>query len=100
MWQSFIVASLFDYSVNISGLACSFLLCMARRKKRDPSGRRMRCDVGSAGAVRTARPSRNHSISGEGDPRALHPRVTGSFLGGKRDSVARLSEFRWQIRLI
>ena len=53
---------------------------MARRKKREPSGRRMRCDVGSAGAVRTARPSRNHSISGEGDPRALHPRVTGSFL--------------------
>ena len=53
---------------------------MARRKKSDPSGSRMRCDVGSAGAVRTARPSRNHSISGEGDPRALQPRVTGSFL--------------------
>ena len=53
---------------------------MARRKKSDPSGRRMRCEVGSAGAVRTARPSRNHSISGEGEPRALQPRVTGSFL--------------------
>ena len=53
---------------------------MARRKKSDPSGSRMRCDVGSAGAVRTAAASRNQEIEGGGEPRALHPSVTGSFL--------------------
>jgi hypothetical protein len=53
---------------------------MALRKKSDPSGKRIRCDCGSCGAVRTSWPSRNHSIIGSGFPAALQPRVMGSFL--------------------
>ena len=59
--------------------SCSFLLCIALRKNKEPSGRRIRCDWGSVGAVFTSPPSRYHSISGSGVPDALQLKVTGSF---------------------
>ena len=59
--------------------SCSFLLCIALRKNKEPSGRRIRCDCGSVGAVFTNPPSRYHSISGSGVPDALQLKVIGSF---------------------
>ena len=61
--------------------SCSFLFCIARKKKRDPSGRSIRCELGSSGAILTGSPSLNHSIIGaSGDPLARQSKVTGSFL--------------------
>ena len=61
--------------------SCSFLFCIARKKKRDPSGRSILCELGSSGAILTGSPSLNHSIIGaSGDPLARQSRVTGSFL--------------------
>ena len=61
--------------------SCSFLFCIARKKKRDPSGRSILCELGSSGAILTGSPSLNHSIIGaSGDPLARQSKVTGSFL--------------------
>ena len=51
-------------------LSLSFLPCTARRKKRLPSGSRMRWEVGSVGAVLTSSPSLYQSMMGSGSPLA------------------------------
>ena len=53
-------------------LSLSFLPCTARRKKRLPSGRRMRWEVGSVGAVLTSSPSLYQSMMGSGSPLACN----------------------------
>ena len=71
--------SVFDATHQYVPASCSFLFCIARKKKRDPSGKRIRCDEASSGAVATSWPSLNHSITGMGDPLARQSSVTGSF---------------------
>ena len=52
---------------------------MAFKKNNDPSGKRIRWETGSSGAILTSCPFRYHSIVGLGVPLALQLRVTGSF---------------------
>ena len=46
--------SVFDATHQYVPASCSFLFCIARKKKRDPSGKRIRCDEASSGAVATS----------------------------------------------